>query len=115
MKAISILLLCSAVALPQLALAELPSPQALGTVNAILTFCTAVDPHDAKWFQQEWKSVLGATTDKQLGVTEGGTAYKKAFDTISGELKKLSGPGVATTCAAGAAQWRGDSLASSGK
>ena len=115
MKANRLLLLCSAVVLPQLALAELPSPRALGTVNAILTFCTAVDPHDAKSFQREWKSVLSGTTDAQLGVAEGGSAYKQAFDSVTGELKKLSGPGVASACATGAAQWRGDSLASSGK
>jgi hypothetical protein len=115
MKANRILLLCSAVALPQLALAEMPSPQALGTVNAILTFCTAVDPHDAKSFQQEWTSVLSGTTGAQLSKAEGGSAYKQAYDTITGELKKLSGSGVASACAVGAAQWRGDKVASSGK
>ena len=115
MKANRILLLCSAVALPQLAMADLPSPESLGTVSAILTFCAQMDPHDAKSFQQEWKSVVGGTTDAKLDSAENGGAYKHSFDTITAELKKLSGPSVASACAVGAASWRGDSVATSGK
>jgi hypothetical protein len=108
MKAIRIVLLCSAVALPQLAMAALPSPQALGTVNAILTFCEAVDPRDVATFQQEWASVQVGSTAKQVSDAQGGSGgYKQAFDLVTAELHQTSRADVASACAVGAQQWRG--------
>jgi len=103
MKAFRILLLCGAAALPQLAMAETPSPQALGMVNAILTFCSDVDPRNAPSFQAEWKSLGSGTT---LGHPASGDS-QKAFDTITAELRLIARPTVAQNCAAGATQWKG--------
>jgi hypothetical protein len=107
MKAVRTLLLCSAIALPQLAMAELPSSQSLGMVKAILAYCAEVDPRDAASFQQEWASIVGGSTAQTLNVALGAGGYKQGFDFITGELKQLSKPGVAANCATGAAQWRG--------
>ncbi|SRR5258708_11792460 len=107
MKAVRTLLLCSAIALPQLAMAGLPSPQSLGMVHAILVYCAEVDPRDAATFQQEWTSIVGGSTVQTLNVAVGGSGYKTGFDFITGELKQLPKPGVAANCATGAAQWRG--------
>jgi hypothetical protein len=111
MKAFRILLLCGAAALPQLATAANPSPQALGMVNAILTFCTEVDPRNAQSFQAEWKSLGSGTT---LGHPAGGDS-QKAFDMITAELKLVTKPTVAQNCAAGATQWNGKSTAGKDK
>jgi hypothetical protein len=107
MKAFRILLLCGAAALPQLAMAETPSPQALGMVNAILTICAEVDPRDAQLFQAEWKTFGSETT---LGHPASGDS-QTAFDMITAQLRLVDRPTVAQNCAAGAAQWNGKSTA----
>jgi hypothetical protein len=111
MKAFCIVLLCGAAALPQLAMAENPSPQALGMVNAILTFCAEVDPRNAQSFQAEWKSLASGTT---LGHPSGADS-QKAFDMIIAELRQVARPTVAQNCAAGATQWNGKSTAGKDK
>ena len=107
MKSSRVLLLCSALALPQLAMAGLAdtSPQGLGIVNAFLMYCTTVDPRDAASFQQEWKSIVGDGSSHQLGVIEGGGEYKQAFESTTTELKKQPKSSVASTCATGAVEW----------
>jgi hypothetical protein len=110
-KAFRILLLCGAAALPQLAMAENPDPQALGMVNAILTFCAEVDPRDAQSFQAEWNSLGSGTT---LGHPAGADS-QKAFDMITAQLRLVARPTVAQNCAAGATQWNGKSTAGKDK
>jgi hypothetical protein len=107
MKGFRILLLSGAAALPQLAMAGNTSPQALGMVNAILTFCAEVDPRNAQSFQAEWKSLGGGST---LGHPAGGDS-QKAFDMITAELRLVARPTVALNCAAGATEWNGKSTA----
>jgi hypothetical protein len=105
MKANRFLFVCSAVALPQLAMASLndTDPRGLGTVNAILQFCTQVDPSDAATFRQIWNSIVGGET-AQLNVAEGRSGYQPAFDQTTGDLK-AAGPDAAKACAVGAVQW----------
>jgi hypothetical protein len=97
MKANRILLLCSAVALPQLALADAPSPQALGMVDAILTYCAKVDPKDADSFRAQWASISHGSES-----LEHSAQFKQAFDLVDGELEQTSKTASAKTCAAGA-------------
>jgi hypothetical protein len=111
MKGFRILLLCGAAALPQLAMAANPGPQALGMVNAILTFCAEVDPRNAQSFQAEWKTFGSGTT---LGHPAGGDS-QKAFDMIIAELRLVARPTAAQNCAAGEKQWDGKSTAGKDK
>jgi hypothetical protein len=105
MKAFRIVLLCGAAALPHLAMAADPSSQALGMVNAILTFCAEVDPRNAQSFQAEWKTFGSGTA---LGHPAGGDS-QKAFDMITAELRLVARPTVAQNCAAGATQFNAKS------
>jgi hypothetical protein len=109
MKAIRILMLCGAVALPQLAMAGVADtdPQGLGMVHAILTYCAQVDPHDAAAFQQQWASIVGNATNKQIGGIEAGSGYKQGTDLTASLLNQLAKSDGAAKCAAGAAQWKG--------
>jgi len=100
-KTSRILFLCSAVALPQLAMADQPTPQALGMEKAILNFCAEVDPRHTASFQTQWKVLSGGVPAQQLASIEGGSAYKQAYDLITGELGKTSKEHAAATCAAG--------------
>ena len=112
MKASRILILCSAVALPQLAMAELHgSPQALGMVHAILDFCAQADPHDAAVFRAEWRQLVGGAPDGQLGSLVSSSDYKKGYTLISSELDQRSGTAkakAATACAADASPVKDD-------
>jgi hypothetical protein len=97
--------LCSAAA-PQLAMAEMPSPQALGIVQAILTYCAQVDPKEAALYQAQWKLVVGHASQQQLNSIEGSTGYKQGYDLISGQLSKTSKEDSAKACAAGVSSHR---------
>lgn len=95
MKINRVLLLCSVVALPQLAMASTNSPQSLGTIHAILDFCTEVDPHDSASFEQLWRNVSG-------GASVGGSAYQQSYTQVSNQLGQISRQTAAQTCATGA-------------
>jgi hypothetical protein len=90
-----VLFLCSVAALPQLAMAGTSSPQALGTVHAILDFCTEVDPRDAASFAAMWRNV-------STGQSVGGSAYQQSYTLVSNELGQTSRQTSAQTCATGA-------------
>jgi hypothetical protein len=107
MKGIRIFLLCGAVALPQLAMAGVSdtNPEGLGIVRAILSYCAQVDPHDAATFQQEWSTVMGGATGKQIDAIEETSGYKQGADMTISLLNALAKSDGAAKCAAGAARW----------
>jgi hypothetical protein len=109
MKANRILLLCSALALPQLAMADLAdtNPQGLGDIQALLKFCAQVDPRNAAAFQQQWASIVGNSTGKQLDVAEDNSGFKQGSNATSEVLHKLSRSTAAGICADTAARWDG--------
>jgi hypothetical protein len=87
MKPNRILLLCSAIALPQLAMADVANtnPAGLGDVHALLAYCAKVDQPNAASFNAEWNNIVGGATAKQLDGVEDGAAYKQAYDGGAGE------------------------------
>jgi hypothetical protein len=116
MKVSRILLLCSAVALPHMAMADLAStnPAGLGDVHALLDFCTKVDPKDAASFQAEWASIIGGASSKQVSGAEGGGAYQTAYDYLMGVLAKLPKGDVSRICTVSASAWKGNGESSDG-
>jgi len=102
-----ILLVCSALALPQVAMAGAAdiNPKSLGIVHAILQFCSQVDSRNAGSFQAEWQSVVGRTSERKLDTLEEGGAYKQGYDMTMALLKGVSKQDAAASCATGAAQW----------
>jgi len=78
MKLTRVVALCSAIALPQLVLADQPgTQQGLDIIHGVLIdYCAKVDPRDASKFETIWEHVLSQTPDR------GG--YKPGF--------QLSGP-----------------------
>jgi hypothetical protein len=107
MKPNHILLLCSAIALPQLAMADLAStnPAGLGDVHALLAYCAKVDPANAGSFNAQWNSIVGGATGKQLDSVEDGGAYKKGYDSLLAVLEKLPKQEAAAICKDTAAKW----------
>ncbi len=108
MKASRILCVCAAVVLPQLAAAEDHrgqvniSAQALGIVDAVLNYCTQVDPRDTALFQAQRKSVLNGSSEDAVEGLRGSRAYRGSYDLIEDALKGVSRSEAAQTCAAGA-------------
>ena len=109
MKANRILLVCTALVLPQLAMADVAdtNPQGLGDIQALLKFCERVDPRDAAAFQQQWASIVGTTTVKQVDVVEDESGFKQGSDATTKVLDKLSKSTAAGICADTAARWEG--------
>ncbi len=96
MKVSRTLLLCAAIALPGLASANSGvSPQAAGTVEAILDFCAKVDPKDSASFAALGKKLTGLSDD-DLAAVRGKPAYQNASDMLANSAPKDS----ARTCAA---------------
>jgi hypothetical protein len=99
MKSIRILFAVVCVAATQVAMADTPPPQALGTINAILRYCSDVDKRDAAMFNQLWKAVTGIQSD--VNSYKGNADFQASYNTVYAELQKTSSDKSALTCAAG--------------
>lgn len=107
------LLVCTVVALPQLALAQLNS-SGLGTAHEIYAFCAQLDPADATTFDQQWKSVLGNASSQEVSAAESSAGYQQAADSTKALLGRIPPSVLAEGCAGGAAQWRQSPASSNG-
>jgi hypothetical protein len=103
-----IVLLCSAAAVPQLALADLSvtNPAGLGQMHALLDFCSQANPQNSASFQAEWKSIVGNQASL-LAQLEQNSDYKQQYADLTSELLKLPKGETQTICAVSAAAWNG--------
>ena len=108
MRICHIVLLCSAAAIPQLALADLSvtNPAGLGQMHALLDFCSQTNPQNSASFQAEWKSIVGNQASL-LAQLEQNSAYKQQYADLMSELLKLPKGETQTICAVSAAAWNG--------
>jgi len=115
MRVRHIVLLCSAIAVPQLALADLSvtNPAGLGQVHALLDFCSQANPQNSASFQAEWKSIVGNQASL-LAQLEQNSAYKQQYADLTSELLKLPKGQTQTICAVSAAAWNGVVLSEHG-
>lgn len=89
MKIHRILFLCSTIALPQLALAELPfSNDAFGKVEGMLDFCARVDPPAAAKYAEKKKALVKGLPEKEVGEARETEKYKSAYASVSDEAGK---------------------------
>jgi hypothetical protein len=103
-----IVLLCSAAAVPQLALADLSvtNPAGLGQMHAFLDFCSQTNPQNSTSFQAEWKSIVGNQASL-LAQLEQNSSYKQQYADLTSELLKLPKVDTQAICAISAAAWNG--------
>ena len=111
MKVRDIILLCSAAALPQLAMADLSvtNPAGLGQMRAFLDFCSQADPQYSASFKAEWQSIVGGQTSL-LGKLEQSSAYKEQYAEFTSALQKLPPGEGQTICAVLTAVWNGGAV-----
>jgi len=108
-KVIRTLILCGAVSLPQLALADLSqtNPSGLGIVHGMLEFCTRLDPGNTAAFDAQWQSIVGDTSKKALTGFEQNSEYRQGHDSITDTLSRLPKGEALKICAGTAALWLG--------
>ena len=71
MRSSPILALCAALTIPQLALADLPlSTEVLGRIEAIVAFCSKINPEQAQRYAQPGKTLLASVPQEELSAAQ---------------------------------------------
>jgi hypothetical protein len=95
----SLVLCCAAIALPQLASAQIPfSNDALGKLERTLSYCAEVNPNAASKYQELSKRLLQGVPEKNLSDARATAEYKDSYDSIGAELAKVSKDEAAKAC-----------------
>ena len=98
MKTLGIIGLCVGLGTASLARADAPvTPMTLGSVNAVLAFCSQVNPAGASAYKGLKESLLGKDDRAREAATHT-SAYKNAFAQISGVLKSAPGDWAVQAC-----------------
>ena len=101
MKIRPVVLLCVAALIPQLALSETPpSSQQRGAVQAVVDFCSRVDPKDEKRFEDQAKVLLRNLKEDHSEVAQRSAEYQQAYRTIESVLNEFPLPDAVRACAA---------------
>jgi hypothetical protein len=101
MKIHRILLVCAALAIPQLSNAKLPfSNDAFGKVEGILTYCAKVNPESATKYHDAAKAFVKDVPEKEVTEARQTTEYKDSFEGISADLEKAPKDASVKACKA---------------
>ena len=65
------------------------TPQTLGMMNGILSYCVEIDRPDAALYRALLQSVTRGTSDRTADKAEDSGAYRKSFDQVRDVLSKL--------------------------
>ena len=99
MKIYRTLCLGAAIALPQLALAELPmANDALGQAESALDFCSKANPKAAAKYKVRGKTLVGNASEKDLADARSSGEYKDTYNAVKTVLGKLSKDEAAKIC-----------------
>jgi hypothetical protein len=95
----SLVLCCSAVALPQLASAQVPfSNDALGKLERTLSYCAEVNPNAASEYQELSKRLLQGVPEKDLSEARATAEYRDSYDSTGAELATVSKDEATKAC-----------------
>jgi hypothetical protein len=101
MKRELILSLGLVIGLSQFALADEPvslSPQTLGTVEAILDRCAALDPKHAEQYHDQVRLVTQGANREAVEKAHSSDEYNQAYDSAADSLGKLPAADTRKTC-----------------
>ena len=100
MKIDRILCVVAAVALPELALADLPfTGQALGTVQGTVDFCAKIKPDVAKKYQEFAKRMVQDIPEEEVSKVRDTDEYQAAYEEVSRALAEVPKHQAAESCA----------------
>jgi len=74
------------------------TPQTLGMMNGILTYCAEVDRPDAALYRALLQSVTSGTSDRKADKAEDSSAYRKSFDEVRDVLSKMPRSSTINLC-----------------
>ena len=95
----SLVFCCTAIALPQLALAQLPfSNDALGKLERTLGYCAQVNPKVAAKYQELAKRLVQGVPENDLLEARATAEYKNSYDSTGAELAKVSKDEAVKAC-----------------
>jgi len=99
---ILVLYACGCLAAPALSFAEdpAPDPRALGTAEAIVSYCATVDPSAAAKYQQQVKLVVKNASEEVLAKVRQSSAYQQARDAVDQSVGKLDEQDAKRACSA---------------
>ena len=97
-----ILVLCGCLAAPALSFAEdpAPDPRALGTAEAIVSYCEKIDPSAAAKYQQHVKLIAKNASEEVLTKLRQSSEYQQARDTVDESVGKLDEREAKRACSA---------------
>jgi len=97
-----ILALCGCLAAPALSFAEdpAPDPRALGTAEAIVSYCAKIDPSAAAKYQQHVKLIAKNASEEVLAKVRQSSEYQQARDTVDESVGKLDEREAKRACSA---------------
>src|SRR5271169_5950663 len=96
-----ILLVCAAIAIPQLSDAKLPfSNDAFGKVEGILNYCATINSESAVKYQDAAKAFVKGLPEKEVTEARKTAEYKDSYDGITTELDKAPKDATIQTCKA---------------
>jgi hypothetical protein len=72
----------------------------LGAVQAVVDFCSKIDPKDGKRFEQQGNKVLPPMSEDRIEAARKTGDYKQAYATIQSVLKGLASADASRDCAA---------------
>ena len=94
---------CGCLAAPALSFAEdaaAPDPRALGTAEAIVSYCAKIDPAAAAKYQQHIKLLVRDVSQEVLAKVRQSSEYQQAHDTVGESLGKLDERDAKRACSA---------------
>ena len=99
---ILVLYACGCLAAPALSFAEdpAPDPRALGTAEAIVSYCAKIDPAAAAKYQQHVKLVVKNASEEVLAKVRQSSAYQQARDAVDQSVGKLDEQDAKRACSA---------------
>src|SRR5215468_8751396 len=97
-RILSLVPLCTALAVPQVFAAELPAPAALGQVESLLDSCSKSNSQSAADYRKQRQRLVEGVADKDLAGVRASDEYKGAYKEISDRFEKASKAEAAKTC-----------------
>ncbi len=99
MKVFRVVTLGIAIAIPSLAMAELPfSKQGLGQIEAMLDFCAQTNAQAAAKFKDHEKRLVRALPGAEVEEARKSEEYQKSYKFTMTELSKVSKDDAARAC-----------------
>ena len=100
MKGFRVLCLAAVLAVPPLAMAELPfTRQGLAQVEATLNFCSQASPQAAEKFKEYGKRLAKGLPSAELEEARKSEEYQKTYEFMTTELGKVAKDEAAKACA----------------